>query len=84
VTSYKTPEQAFEATAKRIGGALVKFWTWPNGALTARFKMPDGSKTFRPYRPADGAGREDGDPPGLWPLYRAAAQATSLRRPPRG
>jgi len=70
--TYRTPEEAFEATAKRIGGALVKFWTWPNGALTARFKMPDGSKTFRPYRPAEGngGGWEDGDPAGPWPLYR--------------
>ncbi|MBE3098077.1 MAG: hypothetical protein IMZ44_13245 [Planctomycetes bacterium] len=70
--TYRTPQEAFEATAKRIGGALVKFWTWPNGALTARFKMPDGSKTFRPYCPADGngGGWEDGDPAGPWPLYR--------------
>jgi len=72
--NYRTSAEAFEATAKRIGGAFVQSWTWPNGAITARFTLPDGSKTFRPYRPigGNGDGWGDGDPPGLWPLYRLA------------
>ncbi|MGB2938509.1 MAG: phage/plasmid primase, P4 family [Phycisphaerae bacterium] len=67
--TYRTPEEAFAATAERIGGVFVKSWTYPNGAITARFALKDGEKTFRPYR-SNGDGWEDGDPPGPWPVYR--------------
>jgi len=66
--TYATPEAAFEATAKRTGGVFVQSWRYPNGAIVARFEK-DGEKTFRPYR-GNGDGWEDGDPPGMWPLYR--------------
>jgi putative DNA primase/helicase len=70
--AYRTQEEACAATAKRLGAAFVNAWLYSNGGLTARFRMPDGSKTFRPFRPVDGngGGFEDGDPPGLWPPYR--------------
>jgi len=75
--TYKTPEEAFKATAKRIGGTFVKSFTYPDGSITARFRMPDGNKTFRPYHAADGngGGWVDGDPAGLWPLYRGSGLA---------
>ena len=47
--TYKTPEEAFAATAKRTGRVFVKSWTYGNGAIVARFEK-DGEKTFRPYR----------------------------------
>ncbi len=68
---HATLDDALAATARRVGGRLVASWIYPNGAVTARFALGDGAKTFRPFCKRDGDGWMEGDPPGLWPLYGA-------------
>jgi len=68
---YQTADEAVEAWAKRLSGAFVKSWMWPGGMMTARFRMADWSKTFRPFHlTVDDGAWADGDPEGPLPLYR--------------
>jgi len=62
------------ATARAIGAQVVARWPYCDAsgrevAWVVRFDFSDGTKTFRPFS-RDGSGWKQGDPDGLWPLYR--------------
>lgn len=75
--AYPTLEAAISAAERSTGGTLAGQWEYPDAAgelvgVVARFNLPDGSKTFRPFHP-EGAEWRFGDPPGKWPVYGKAA-----------
>ncbi len=76
-TTYESIEAAGAAMAKRFRGRFTAHWPYHNADGTEAFvvlrfdacKASKGGKTYRPIH-RDGAGYNEGDPPGPLPLYR--------------
>ena len=72
--TYSTLDGAIAAAAHAVDGKHVGTWTYTyddgqEALNVARFNLPRGRKTFRPFH-FNGDGYLMKDPPGLLPLYR--------------
>jgi hypothetical protein len=73
IPTFKTWETACETAAALVGGRFVACWHYYNVsaeevARVARFDLPNGGKTCRPFVPVEG-GWQMRDPGESWPLY---------------